>query len=808
MMQASKFMFALALVLAPIQLACAQPNDGLPPHTFLRIGTTKMRHGDRLLCLAYSPDDRMLAAGGGNDPVRVWDPKTGDAIREIAEPWARALAFTASGKTLLIAGNQKRVRLWNFELNKQIAQLDGHQAPIQALAVSADADPATTVFASGSQDGMVILWSLETKRKWIELKAHPGEITALAFSPDKDSNLFASAGADRAVNLWSIENNQARVKWKLDAGCCVMAIAFSPDGKTLYSAGDDYLIRRWNVADGKQTGVSKGHEGTIVSLIVRDNTIISGGLDKSVRFFDAQTGELKRSLPRGPGDCDALAVSRNGDFLACGGTGNIIRILDTASGKEAVFGPGPQAPLVGLALASKNRVATLTAAGRMLILDAVGRPALERDLKQSGDLLFAAGPDGKTLIAAGNTARFYDAGNGADIAELPAKGRDAIETIAVTPDGNTVALGYQSSQIELWDWRNQKSLGTLQYPGALFALAFSPDGKKLAAAGAAKTFLWDAHTKELIQSFDVREGPAATFPSVKVLAFAPDNKTLAAGCFDAVIRIYDTSAKNPADPKEQRLCEGHTSAILALQFSTDGRLLISGSFDRTARLWEAFSGKEVTAYRGHIGAVTGVAFVKDARSFYSASADTTILQRDVPGLSNNGKLPELTMTFQELEKAWEILATEQTPRGHEVMWRSIASAKQAVPHLTKYLPTEDPERVKKLFRDLDSAHYPTRFAAQTELAKKGRWMEGRYDAVIANASSLEYKRRVEVLKEKLNAQDSPSIARERLRVRRIMFICEQVGSPEAIEALQKLADKGPEEDLREEAKASLQRLKK
>jgi WD40 repeat protein len=801
----------LALI-APVFLlvsaaAHAQPGNesGLAPRTFLRIGTTKLRHGDRILCLAYSPDGQKLAAGGGNDPVRIWNPKTGELMREIHEPWAHAMAFTLSGDTLLLAGYQKKIRMWNFKLNKETAQLEGHKATIKALAVS----PDTSMIASGAQDGTVILWSMDLKRKvGDDLPAHADEVTALAFSPDKDTNLLATAGSDRVIKLWNTENTPPVLKAKLDAGCGVLAIAFSPDGNTLYSAGDDNLIRRWDVAAGKQTGVFKGHDGIIVSLIAQENTVISGGLDKTIRFWDAKTTKLKHTMPRAPGDSDALAVTSAGDFLATAGTNNTIRIFATGNDQEIVVAPGPQSPLAGLVLSADNKLlAALTIDGRIMIRDAIG-PAIEWDARQTGDLLFAGAPDGKTLVTAAGAVRFWNALNGTEIVQLPARGLDTVETLVFSPDGKTIALGYHSAQIELWDWRNKKPLGSFKYPGSLFALAWSPDGKKLVAAGGAKIFVWDPQAKALIKSFDVKEGPAPTFPTVKVLAFGPDSKTLAAGGFDAVVRIYDLAAKNPTDPKLQRLCEGHSSAINALAFSADGRSLISGSFDRTTRLWEAFSGKEIMTYRGHVGPVVGVAFVKDGRSFYTASTDTTILQRDVPGLANNGKLSELTMSFQELEGAWDILATEETLRGHDTLWRCIASAKQAVPHLTKYLPTEDPERVKKLFRDLDSTHFPTRQAAQNELGKKGRWMEGRYDSAIANPPSLEYKRRVEVLKEKLNAVDSPSIARERLRVRRIMLICEQVGSAEAIAALQKLADRGPEEELREEAKASLQRLKK
>ena len=323
--------------------------------------------------------------------------------------------------------------------------------------------------------------------------------------------------------------------------------------------------------------------------------------------------------------------------------------------------------------------------------------------------------------------------------------------------------------------------------------------------------MWDPHTDLPPQTFDAKEGAPPGFPLIRTLAFGPNSKTLAAGGWDAVIRIYNLNAKNPSDGKQQRVCEGHLSAVFALAFSADGRSLLSGSFDHTVRLWEAFSGKQIGALqKGHLGAVHGVALAKDGRSFFSAGSDAAVFGWDVPGLANNGKLPQLTLGPQQLTEAWDVLATDDTAKGHHALWQCIASAKQAIPFMIEpervYLL--DPERVKKLFRDLDSIHFPTRLAAMKELEGKGRWMEGRYDAAMENPPSLEYKRRVEILKEKLSAKDAKSLAQERLRLRRFMLMCEQVGNGDAVEALRKIADRGPEDELREEARESLRRLKK
>jgi WD40 repeat protein len=791
----------LACYFVITSIAHAQPAgvDALPPRAFQRIGTAKLRHGDRILALAYSPDGTALAAGGGNDPLRIWNPKTGELVQSINEPWVHAMTYSPSGQTLVFGGAQRSVRLWNFQLGKENGRLDGHKAAVKAIAVS----PDTTTIASGSQDGHVILWNMENKRKVIEHNAHADEVTALAFSPI-DSNVFASAGNDRVIHLWSVETNKSLLK--INAGCGAVVVAFAPDGKTLYSAGDDNLIRAWDVKDGQQIATFKGHHDAVLSLVVRGDILISGSVDKTIRLWDRKTLAERKSLSRAQGDSDALAVTKAGDFVATAGVNNAIRIYATADGKEVNPAPAT-APLVALALAAnQKRLASLTTDGELLTFDIGGKLQKKWPSKIIGDVVFTLSPDGKTAATAYDTIALWNLESGNLAGRIVTRPLDPVVALAFAPDNKRLAIGYASGQIDVAD--KKATIRSFKYPPPLFALAWSPDGEKLAAAGGSKINVWDPNNDLLLKDFAVREGPAPMIPMIRTLAFGPDSKTLAAGGWDSIIRIYNLNAKNPTERKEQQVCEGHLSAVFALAFSTDGRTLVSGSFDRTVRLWEAFSGKQIANFKGHIGEVHGVAFSRDGRSVFSAATDANILQWDVPGLSNNGKVPELTLGPQEIENAWGILASEETPKGHDMMWRSIASHKQAVPSLTKRLYYLEPELVKKWFRDLDSTHFPTRLAAMKNLEDKGRWMEGRYDAAIATAPSLEYRRRVEILKDKLVAANSPSLAQERLRVRRIMLMCEQVGSEEAIDALRKLGDKGPEEELRDEAKASLKRLGK
>ena len=111
-----------------------------------------------------------------------------------------------------------------------------------------------------------------------------------------------------------------------------------------------------------------------------------------------------------------------------------------------------------------------------------------------------------------------------------------------------------------------------------------------------------------------------------------------------------------------------------------------------------------------------------------------------------------------------------------------------------------------MFADLDSENYDVRNRATLDLSKFGMWMQGRLKEAAKRPASEEVRQRVEHLYEKLNNPNALPLARERIRVHRVMMILEQSSSPAAVEVLQKLAKGAPERHLQEEAQLSLERI--
>jgi serine/threonine protein kinase len=157
--------------------------------------------------------------------------------------------------------------------------------------------------------------------------------------------------------------------------------------------------------------------------------------------------------------------------------------------------------------------------------------------------------------------------------------------------------------------------------GAIFAVAFSPNGLTLASASRDNTIqIWDA--QEGLAQRTLQDG-------VESLAFSPDGHTIASGLWDNTIKLWDASSGQVLGT-----LQGHSDHIPAVAFSPDGRMLASASWDKTVRLWDVASGQVIRTLRGHTDHVLTIAFSPDGHTLASGSADLSVRLWDV----SNGSL--------------------------------------------------------------------------------------------------------------------------------------------------------------------------
>jgi len=546
-------------------------------------------HTNGIVSVAFSPDGKILASGGWDSDIIIWDVIT---KRPLCQPLTghtdavMSLAFSPDSKTLVSGSRDKTIILWDVTTQQPLGQpLTGHRGEVTNLGFSPDGK----FLASGGSDSTVILWDFTNRLQFGQpLRDHQSMVKCVAFSPD--GKILVSSS--NKITLWNVLTRQPCHLPIPDNQDKFSRVIFSPDGETLVLVDSSFNIHLWDPTTQKKIGQPFiGHWGSIWSMAFNShyNILASGSADGSIILWDASTRRPFNKLLTKKRSGGSLAFSPDGRTLAFGDDyGNIILWNVINSGRQL------NRPLIGDSSGSVSSMVfspdgrTLAASHNdsVIILwdiqtrQQIGQPLIghHNEVKSlafspNSNILFSASKD--------QTINLWDVATHQQLGQTITVPIDhSIGSIAISPDCKILASSSSDGTIVLWDINTRRQVGQpLSGYGdkmrSMTSLSFSPDGKILADIYGGTIILWDITTRlRLGQIFSGQH-------QVTSMAFSPDGKILASTNGEIII-LWDFATRQLIGSLDTR----DVTWVASLAFNPDGKSLASGGSYNGIMLWD------------------------------------------------------------------------------------------------------------------------------------------------------------------------------------------------------------------------------
>lgn len=496
-------------------------------------------HKDAVLKLAFDPSERFIATASRDGTIRLWDLSSGQAILKVTDDGnVLTLAFSRDGNQLAAVMDDNTVNAWNVASGETLSTTQitakfgplgaGQYAPLPRAGTGETLvfqngvfgrmartlrgiPPAVNVvtqsrdgqrLATASTDGTVKLWNAQSGRQLAAFAGQRG-VTKLVFTADKD--VLAAASADGIVNLW--DTSSGRLLYILHSHqSALSAIAFSPDGKQLATAGEnEYLAELWDVSSRNSASLPLPSVLTNLAVSPDGKQLAGTGADQSMTLWDTSTGAVLHTLNGAVSGGSLVVFSRDGKRLATGSRDGMLDAWDLNSG-TVLF------------------------------------PRIKAHTGLINAIVFTS--DGSQIITAGadNHVNVWNASSGQQLNSFGVSiGSGTEKSFTLSPDGTHLASLDQQGALKIIDVNSGNESHTISEKGVV-TLCFNYSGQQLATwdpKGGVQ--LWKTSSGELVRSFGDTAGMfyrlRFTSDDKQLIAF---NATVASS--SAWIKMWDTDS--------------------------------------------------------------------------------------------------------------------------------------------------------------------------------------------------------------------------------------------------------------------------
>jgi WD40 repeat protein/serine/threonine protein kinase len=399
----------------------------------------------------------------------------------------------------------------------------------------------------------------------------------------------------------------------------VLTASFNADASRIVTGGIDKTARVWDAKSGAEVLTLSGHTGQVQSAsFSTDGTrIVTGSLDRTAKVWDAKSGVEVFTLRGHTGQVQSASFSADGERIVTGSFDRTAKVWDAKSQAEVLTLKGHTNSVSSVSFsADGSRIVTASRDGTAKVWYAKSGAEGLTFKGHKGPVTSASfSADGSSIVTASRdgTARVWDVNSGTEFLTLSGH-TDGVRFASFSKDGSRIVTGSGDGAAKVWDAKSGALVRTLKWdPRAVYSASLSSDGSRIVTGngdGTAK--VWDARSEAEVLTLRGHTN------IVSSTSFPADESLIVTGSYDMTAKVWDATSG-----AEVLTLKGHTGPVESASLSADGSRILTGSLDRTAKVWDATSGTERLTLKGHTNGVSSASLSADGSRIVTGSLDWT-----------------------------------------------------------------------------------------------------------------------------------------------------------------------------------------